>query len=114
MAKDGGAGMSDNDEGKQEETNGNRATLALVSAQVGEVKAIIAGNAALTNAKLDGMSIRIDAVAKLPERVARIEERTKALEDHYNADAQYRRTNLPALLISAGAFLATVANFLLT
>jgi len=89
--------------------DGPRATVALVSAQIGEVKALIEGHKALTAEGFVNVQRQLDAVAKTPERVARLEERVRDLE----SDSTWRRVNLPALLLAgASLVVAAVALFL--
>ena len=82
-----------------------RVTVELVGAKVDEVKAIIAGHAETTTARLDAIKDRIGPLARLPECVGRIEERVRSLE----TSRRYRSIHFPAFLISLAAVAVAVA-----
>jgi len=82
-------------------SDGPRATVALVDAKVDTVLAEVRSG-------FKDVQRQLDAVAKVPERVARLEERVRDLE----RDSNWRRVNLPALLISAAALVVAVVSTL--
>lgn len=116
-----------------DETNGDsgsrdRATVALVGAKVDEVKAIVAGQAATTNAHFETVKTRLDSFASLlAERVAaeqrmadkiegvetRAMGRIDTVEQKVTAQAaiiaamqrarEWRSSSLPTILIGVAA-----------
>lgn len=87
----------------------DRATVALVNAKLDEVKAIVAGHADTTAAKLDAIGEKVDALGPLADRMARLEEKVAVLW----GDRSWRRVHWPTFLVSLAAVgLAGVALFL--
>lgn len=96
-------------------TDGNRATTALVYRTVDDLGKRV-------DAHFDGVKMRLDLLAPLPGRVDGLEriatdhesrllaaERDrKRLEEVKADESSWRRTHLPALVIAALAFLASV------
>lgn len=60
---------------------GDRATVALVGAKVDEVKAIVAGHAAVTELSLDSIKEKIAPLADVPDRLTKVEARVGRLEE---------------------------------
>lgn len=92
-----------------DDSNGNRVTIALVGAMVGEVKATVVGGFADVQRQLS----RLD---KTPETVAVLEETSRDHERRLGAVEQSGRDLLPrvvsvgALLLSAAAFIASLIH----
>lgn len=88
----------------------DRATVALVAAEVREVKAIVAGNSDTTAAEFRGLRTVLGPLALLPVQVADLSARVTALE----RAAGWRLGTLPAVLIGVASLIMTIVTLVVT
>ena len=100
----GGCRLADNadDTGSKDRT-----TVALVGAEIREVKAIITGHAELTAERLNAIRETIGPLKDVPERVTRLEgqgsdheRRISDMEKGKKEDRAWKRGNLPLIVTS--------------
>jgi hypothetical protein len=121
MEADSGARMSDDE--RFDTGSKDRATVAIVAAEVREVKAIVSGHAELTTERFKNLNQRFDMFVGLPDLVTRLLERSKAHDARLDAhdkrfkaldDAAERRREwrigpLVQILIGLAGLLVAVA-----
>lgn len=95
----------------------DRATVALVNAKLDEVKAIVEGNAKVTEAHFETVRTRLDAVGGLAGRMDTLEQKHTALEAsvaHLERSRVYRTTTLPPILIGIAALAVAIITLVVT
>lgn len=100
-----------NDEHNGDTGSRDRATVALVNAKLDEVKAIVEGNARVTQAHFETVATRLDAVSGLGGRMDTLEQKHTALEAvvaQMERRAVYRSTTLPPILIGLASLAVAV------
>jgi hypothetical protein len=88
----------------------DRATVALVAAQLGEVKAIVSGHAELTAERLEAIKERIAPLTGLPERMTAVEGEVADLKRRANNRDEKWKVNLPTLFITGVASATAVIS----
>jgi hypothetical protein len=89
----------------------DRATVALVNAKLDEVKAIVQGNAAVTDAHFETVRQRLDGLAGLSGRMDTLEQKYTALQaivSEIERGRVYRTNTLPLILIGVGSLVVAI------
>jgi hypothetical protein len=109
-----------NDDGNGDSGSRDRATVALVSAQIGEVKALVEGHKALTTVGFVNVQRQLDSLVTIPERVSALEIVTTAQRDRINDiekarehERGYRVGTLPMIVIGVCGLLFALLNIYL-
>jgi len=102
--------MADSPEQGNGSGSNDRATVALVAAEVREVKAIVAGHASTSAAELKGINSRLDGLSGVPAMVADHAARIAALE---KAQA-WRSGTLPMVMLGVAMFIVAVITLVVS
>lgn len=98
-----------------DQSNGDRATVALVNSKIDTVLARFEGQRETTNAQFETIKARLDALGGLHGRLDTLEQKNTALEAQVSMlqrGHQYRTTYLPQILLGIAAIAVSVVALL--